>query len=327
MKLTLGDIQKITVGALSVTEQEDGFHFIRCTEKQTAAWYKRSDFLGNGSTCSTGIRLDFHTTSKTVEFSASKGRKFDLYIDDLFRSRYTMNDYRDKGERAVIYLTDCLGNEKKEGDETRVTLYLPSHEAGIIDYIAIDDGATLNPHKFDMKMLFIGDSITQGWNSRYDSLAYAQKVAKFFNAESINQGIGGSFFNEDAFEHIDFDPDVTVVAYGTNDWGYRNTLDELRSHAAAHLKLIKDAFGTSGKKIFVISPIWRETGNQRKMGSFEECRAVVAECADSLGLIHIDGLSLVPPNPEFFADQTLHPNDLGFSLYAENLIKQMLKYL
>ena len=66
MKLTVSDIQKITVGALSVTELADGFHFRRCTEKQTEAWYKCSDFLGKGSTCSTGIRLDFHTNSKTL---------------------------------------------------------------------------------------------------------------------------------------------------------------------------------------------------------------------------------------------------------------------
>ena len=44
-------------------------------------------------------------------------------------------------------------------------------------------------------------------------------------------------------------------------------------------------------------------------------------------MIHVDGLSLVPPIPEFFADTNLHPNDLGFSLYAENLCRQLLPYL
>lgn len=28
----------------------------------------------------------------------------------------------------------------------------------------------------------------------------------------------------------------------------------------------------------------------------------------------------------FMADEVLHPNDLGFSLYAENLIAQMVKH-
>ena len=36
---------------------------------------------------------------------------------------------------------------------------------------------------------------------------------------------------------------------------------------------------------------------------------------------------LVPPIKELFADAHLHPNDEGFSHYAENLIKEMQKYL
>ena len=38
--------------------------------------------------------------------------------------------------------------------------------------------------------------------------------------------------------------------------------------------------------------------------------------------IVIDCQNFVPQLPEFFADKVLHPNDLGFKHYAENLIAQ-----
>ena len=62
------------------------------------------------------------------------------------------------------------------------------------------------------------------------------------------------------------------------------------------------------------------------MGSFAECRRILASEAEARGMIHIDGLSLVPPLPELFADEWLHPNALGFGFYGENLTRQILSY-
>ena len=82
-----------------------------------------------------------------------------------------------------------------------------------------------------------------------------------------------------------------------------------------------------GKKIFCISPTWR-AAQEKPMGHFRDCRCVVIEEAEKHGFIHINGLELVPPDPAFFADATpLHPNDLGFGIYAENLIRKMQTYL
>ena len=160
MKLTLNDIKGITFGAVNITEDTDGFHFARCTEKQIAAWQSCSDFLGGGARCTTGIRLDFHTSSQRLSFSASAGNKFDLYMDGIFRRRFTMNDFRQRDEMPTVELCDPLGAHKKEGELTHITLYLPSHESGVIGELSLDDGAKVIPHRFDMKLLFIGDSIT-----------------------------------------------------------------------------------------------------------------------------------------------------------------------
>ena len=318
MKLDLDAIRQITVGAVHMEQADDGIHFYKCTAKQIEAWEQKSKALGERAAATSGIRLDFHTNSQSFAFRVSKGKKFELYIDNLLRGQI------DTGEKKTVSvaLCDALGAPQSE---YRITLIFPSHEHGVLDWVELDDGAWITPHRYDRKMLFIGDSITQGWASRYDSLSYAWRVTRHFNADSVIQGIGGAYFHEDCFDHIHYDPDVVLVAYGTNDFGHFHTYEEFRDHASKHLALIANEYPT--KTIFVLSPIWRDQREGKRMGSFEGCRAIVAEEAAKLKLVHIDGLSLVPPLPEFFGDAYLHPNDEGFSLYAENLIIALEKYL
>jgi lysophospholipase L1-like esterase len=219
-------------------------------------------------------------------------------------------------------LCDSLGHKNAEH---RVTLYLPSHRIGSIGLVGLDDGSYAKRHSFSVRFLMIGDSITQGWNSKYDSLSYANRVSRFFNAESIVQGRGGSIYKEETFEKLpDFDPDVVTVAYGVNDFHHYKTLDEMRTHVRAYHDKLKEAYGD--KKVMIISPIWFKNREGKLMGRYEDCRALIAAEAEAHGFIHIDGLSFVPPLDEFFTDG-LHPNDLGFSLYTENLIREMQKYL
>ena len=318
MKLTFEQICSITSGAVSVEQKPDGIHFYKCTKEQIEAWTRLSTTLGERAATTTGVCLDFHTNSKHLAFSIVGENKFELYIDGLLRHQFRS----DTKSTFSAELCDTLGNEQSE---YRVTLVLPSHSAGILQELTLDDGATVEPHRYDRKMLFIGDSITQGWNAQYDSLSYAWRVSRHFNADSIIQGIGGAYYHESTFDTLPFDPDVVLVAYGTNDFGHYSSLEELRGHVSAYLSLIKQEYAS--KQIFVLSPIWRGHRDGKKMGNFEDCRTVIIQEAERLGMIHINGLRLVPPFPSLFADEYLHPNDEGFSIYAENLIVELEKHL
>ncbi len=322
MKLTFKEIEKITVGAVKMSEEADGIHFYKCTDKQVKAWGALHKDLGTRSLATTGVRLDFHTDSKSLSFTAPSGDKFELYIDGLFRKRFIMSE---SGHTVCAEINDVFG---KPMDMARVTLYFPAHSAGVLSALELDDGAKVIPHTFDTKMLFIGDSITQGWDAGYDSLSYAQRTSRFFNAESVIHGVGGGYFHDTIFDSIDFKPEYIVIAFGTNDFGHYPTTDEMRYHARAFFDSIKKEYGDA-KNVFVLSPIWRAdflTKNP-KMGSFDQCRSVVITEAESHGFTHIDGATLVPPDPFFFADERLHPDALGFGIYAENLIKQMMKHM
>ncbi|MBR2354006.1 MAG: SGNH/GDSL hydrolase family protein [Clostridia bacterium] len=316
MKLTFEQIKAITVGAVRIWESDDGIRFSKCTEKQVAAWYALNDVLGQRAETTTGIRLDFYTNSEYLELSAFGGNRFELHINGLFVSPLPMQTLWNEGKTATYDLTPY-----RENGECRVTVIFPSHAVGVLDGLCLSDGAYLRRPDYDVKLLFIGDSITQGYDSGLDSHSYAWRVTKMLNAESVIHGVGGGRFHASLFDRIPFDPDYVIVAFGTNDFNKYTTYDELREHARSFLSLIAEEY--SHKNLYAVSPIWRARSTTMPMGEFEEARAVIAKEAESLGFIHIDGMKLVPHRTEFYADEWLHPNAEGFSHYAENLVIEM----
>lgn len=319
MQLTLEQIKNITVGALNIWEDDGVFHFARCTSKQVEAWRELSETLGERAEATTGIRLDFHTNSKSFAFTTKIAANYEIYIDNVLTYAYFKKDMEDCKHRFISL----------DGEEHRITLYLPSHDTpGMLESVEIDDGATIVPHNFDCKILFIGDSITQGWESTWDSLSYAYHVSRFFNAESVIQGIGGAYYHATTFDDaIDFDPDIVIVAYGTNDWGHYKTIADGRWHCQRFLDQVVTKYNK--KKIFGISPIWRADHVKRKtsMGSFEACKSYVKDEIINHNMILIDGETLTPHLPAFYSDEYLHPDTKGFGIYALNLISELQKYV
>lgn len=324
MKLTFEQIKAVTAGAVRINKEEDGIHFHKCTESQEKAWAALRDTLGARALTTTGVRLDFHTNSKKISFSAPRGGRYELYINGILRKKIKPEELLKTGEIPTEDICDPLGQPL---DEARITLYLPAHSVGVLEYVELDDGATVIPHKFDSNMLFIGDSITQGWDSTFDSLSYAQCVSRHFNANSIIHGVGGGIFHETLFDHIDFKPDTVVIAFGTNDYGYYKTIEEFKYQCSAFLSKIAEEYANIKDRVFVISPIWRADylTKNAAMGSFADCRDVIIETAKQYGLRHVDGLELVPTCELLMSDGYLHPNTAGFGQYALNLISKLSK--
>lgn len=309
MELTPEQIKGIVVGAVDRLETERGLLFTKYTQKQHAAWKKAAPELLANVEASTGIRLDFQTDSENVTFHVAGGKKYELLVDDFLTEQY-----RCEGENASFFAK--LG---RPGQMKRVTFTMPSHQdPGYIRGVTLDDGAIFSRHCFDRKLLFLGDSITQGWNATFDTLSYAYQVSRALNAESVIHGNGGTFYEPTAMDDMGFEADTVIVALGTNDFDRFDSPEEIGSRAKAYLQLVKTQF--SQAKIYVITPIWRQDWQEvKKCGSFGQCRETIAAAAQSLELEVIDGLKLMPHFPEFMADP-LHPNDLGFSLYAKNLL-------
>lgn len=310
-------IKNITVGAAEIWQEKDGVHFTKCTHQQIKEWKKIDPpcIYENNVFATTGVRLDFHTDSPYVEVEVAQGNKYEVKINDVLTHQFV-----NPGRGAFSFRFDLKNN----GESSHVVLVLPCHDnGGVITSISIKEGASIIPHTFDKKILFLGDSITQGWEAHFNSLSFAYLISDHFNAESIIQGIGTSRFEPTTVLDIGFKPEIVFVAYGTNDFGHLSSLEELKDNAHNYLLKVKQVYPHS--KIYVISPIWRTDEDVvYRMGSFYDCNNTIKSVAKALSLPIIDGEKLVPPHKKFMAD-CLHPNDLGFSIYALNLLRIISK--
>ncbi len=314
MLLTFEKIKELTVGAVEITESDGELRFYKYTQEQRAAWELHGKFLADNARGSTGVRLDFHTNSRNVSFSLGGEGKFEIYVNGVFRYGIKASQTPD----FSFALEDSLGAPLPQA---RVTVFFPSHgTGGTLRSIDLDDGAYATRHVFDNKILFMGDSITQGWASSYDTLSFAYRVSRHFNAESVIQGVGGAGFFADILSELPFEPDEIFVAYGTNDFDFRKSPQELVNAVRNFMVRLRELY--ADKSVYVISPIWRVLCDEKAVGSFADCRKIIADEAEKQGFVHIDGLLLVPPNETLFVDG-LHPNDNGFSVYAENLIIEL----
>ena len=308
MELSFEQIRSVTFGTTGIWQAEDGIHFTRCTDSQIAVWDATRENLGEGSRRQTGICFDFHTDSNTLELIFNEGRKFDVYVDGILYWCAPVTD-------PVISLTLPRG-------EHRVTVTFPSHNHTELRSFRLDDGASLRPHSFDRRILFLGDSITQGWCSSRDSLSWAWNVCFALNAECLNQGIGGSWAMPEAFPlDVSFDPDTVIVSYGTNDWSVRASLESLKEAHDRYYDLVCEKY--AGKKLIGISPVYRfNTEAGRPMGSFESCCEVVKRSIREHGMILVDGFDLIPHQEMFFADG-LHPVDSGYKTFSDHLLRYL----
>ncbi len=329
MKLSLEQLKKITFGAVSMEEKEGKFYFYRFTEAQKKAYETTSpnDFYRK-SFATAGVRFSFRTNSTTLAFdydffgfgSSREYGYFDLYINGALKKHFGVEGNYCQGGNMRISLP--------EGEKT-LELYFPWSKCTAMSNVELDDGATLEGISRKYKMISFGDSITHGYDAIYPSLSYASQLAQNLDADQINKGIGGDKFFPALLDEKDpIDPDFITVAYGTNDWSKcpREVFEENCKNFYNRLSALYP-----NAKIFAITPIWRGDWNRKTCGFGSPVTNVypmIADiCKDLPNITVINPYNFVPHRPEFFADLSLHPNDLGFCLYAKGLYNEIVKYL
>ncbi len=311
MELTKETIRGITVGAARIWEEQDCLRFSKTTAEQTAAWVEYAPRLEERVRTTTGIRLEFITDSPFLRVVTAGGRKFEVLVDGLLTEQFFPTPENPAFEAKV-----------GDGGERRVTVVFPSHSTGKIASVSVADGASVRPVTFKRKVLFLGDSITQGWNAVYDSQSFAWLLSLWADAESINQGVGGGVFIPGTVTDFGYRPDVVFVEFGTNDYASGRTDDGLRAAASETFARVASIY--SGAKIYAITPTWRtDWETPRALGSLEDCRRIVAEAAADAGIRVTDGFALYPHKDLFMAD-SVHPNDLGFAHYAASLFRILI---
>lgn len=325
MKLTLKQIRSITLGAVRITECDGKISFFRFTEEQQEIYRTRSEDFYKKSFSTAGVRLECLTDSRSlalsVEVSSGSSRRF-------FAHEIVVNGVCVGTLGSETTNTGSFSGRFDLGEgEKHLTIYLPWSTASVLRSLELDDGAIIKPIVKPHKMILYGDSITQGYDARRPSRAYAVRLADALDAEAVNKAIGGEiFYAPHAYAAEDAEPDYVTVAYGTNDFS-RASVEDFEHHATEFYQTIAKKYPTA--KIFAITPIWRADYEKKtQFNSFFTVRDTIARIVQPLDNVTlIDGFDFVPKDPSYFSDLYLHPNDEGFDYYADALIEAIKSHL
>ena len=323
MKLTLEEFQAITTGAVALEQEEKGVRFFRFNQEQRELRQPRVTYPAEKMYSTAGIQFFFRTNSRSLYLrtTVEKGSASDHFSFDLFVNGQHTDSLENLSTRELgtYEKTFRLGEGEKD-----ICLYFPWSVGVVIEELSLEEGASLTPTLPEKKLLVYGDSVTHGNTVRYSCNHYIPRLSRAMGVQVRNKAIAGSSsFPEMVQAESPYDPDYVLVAYGSNDWDrYEEAF--FAENYRLMMQLIAEKYPRA--QVLVITPIWR--GNTASaIGSFEACRNAIAEAAEARGMIHIDGLDMVPPIPELFADGWLHPNALGFGFYGENFTREILKHL
>ena len=310
MILTNDELKKIYFGAYEFEELEDGYLKANQYSKPQMdyfrgaleMWYERCD-------ASTAKTLEFTTDASEISFDYKiiwkcSEDSVEVYIDGLAYRIFYIKDMKEEGH---------IRFDLPEGTHD-VVIYLAADATLLIKNFSIDSAYRI-PVK-ETKVLWLGDSITQGYGPLRSSETYVSIVNRSFNWDIINQGIGGYIYDKNSLMKMPgYDPDKIVVALGTNQYG------DGPSAVEEYYKTLIDIYGME-IPVLCISPVWRGDHIDELPVFYGFCNKVMEIAGRYPNIRVINGLELVPHLEEYFIDN-LHPNCLGTETYAANLVKEI----
>ena len=307
--------------AYKVTKTDEGYLSLRFTEKQLQHYKTQSVQAEDRALGTAGVCMDFYTDAKHITFSyrASHFSRryvgFDFYENGIFRKH--IEEALDTKQSTITQPLDNQGIK-------RVTVYIPNLSQ--ITIYDLDIGNFKPVHdEYSEKLLFLGDSITQGMVAMSPSLAYPSQIARALNAQCLNRGVGAMKFDAGSLDEQDeYEPDRIFTAYGINDIYHLKSISELSDvlkQADIYFYKLKKIYKQA--RVYVITPIWCLRYNEDIFfkDMFEEYAKKLTELAVCHECTPINGLDLVPHETKYFQDHTVHPADSGFNYYTSNLLK------
>lgn len=317
MKINLLEQSDLLWGASQLIADEDGFYPARMTEELTEH-YSTTEAFCDRAACTGGIRVSFYSDSDFIAIGLRYGVscrpvfKADLVIDRMECITFGPDEFQEN-----FYFSTGLSGS----GERRIDIFLPYSAEVRIEFIEVDDDSVIRPvESREHKMLFIGDSITQGMTASSPSRIYATMLGEALDVDYQNIAVGGAKMEGKVGElALEIDWDMALVAFGVNDFACSFPPETVKAETELMLKNLTQRENAS---IFVVTPVaWvgRTEPNEHNL-ALDDYRALIKETAEKFpGVQVIDGCELVPDDAAYFVDN-VHPDDLGFRSYCDNLL-------
>ena len=309
--MTNRELQRIYFGAYSFKETEDGWlQAFQYTEAQMEYFRSAFDFWYDRCMATTAKTLEMITNARTVSFEyriiwEGSQDSFELAVDNQITEIRYVKDLPKEGK-----LTWNLPDGEKN-----VVIYLPADATVLIRNCEVD--GSFSPARKNEKVLWLGDSITQGFGPLRSAQTYVSVANRLLNYDIINQGIGGYVYDKKSLIKMDgYTPDKIIVALGTNQFGCETMQD-----VEEYYETLISIYGTE-IPILCVTPLWRGDVPDGFPTLARFCENVKAIAGRYPNVKIIDGFKLVPHLPEYFLDN-LHPNQLGTETYGRNLVEEI----
>lgn len=337
------ELLQLVHNALHTEIDEKGtLHFSRFTDRQLTGYAEASrrleyDFMPKTRPAS-GVTLDFVTDADTLALTfrwepvMTPYLRLDLLVDGVLWDSYDTD----------VLNRSAMGFRLPEGRH-RVSICLPWSAEFCLKSLVLGDGASLETvgdglrpaglneapeYGKSLRILTLGDSITQGYYAKHPSMSYASVMAREMNAEALNQAIGGFVFDRTVLDPAlkDWKPDVITVAYGTNDYGFRSTPERFRAETEGFMAELTTIFPDT--RILGILPIYRNDANLTARRfirdySLEDAHEIIREVYAKYPNVTVLEDLYYPHTADCFAPDWLHPNDLGFQFMARAVVDKL----
>ena len=312
MRLSVEELKQYYFGAYSFEVTDEGYLQAFQYNAPQIEYFKNKDiFFYERCTASTSKTLEFITDATDISFDykiiwRGSDDTFELTIDGLITDIRYLKDMENTGR---LNFTLPEGNKK-------VAIYLPADATALIRNLDINAAATV-PDK-SPKVLWLGDSITQGYGPLRSAETYVSVANRILNFDIINQGIGGYVYDKGSLMKMEgYTPDKIIVSLGTNQFG-----DKDMTPIEEYYERLFDIYG-SDIPTLTITPLWRGDvpGGEPDLISF--CDKLKSICGSYDNIMVVDGFTLVPHLSEYFLDD-LHPNALGCEIYGRALAEFIL---
>ena len=311
MILTNKELQNFYFGAYSFEERDDGYlQAFQYTKEQMEYFKGAFDFWYDRCMATTAKTIEMKTDAQKISFEYKflwKGSEdsFELMVDGLITKIDYVKDVKEEG-KLEWQLPAGMKN---------VVIYLPADATLLIRNFEIDSKAE-RPVKNE-KVLWLGDSITQGFGPLRSAQTYVSVANRLLNYDIINQGIGGYVYDKKSLLKMpDYTPDKIIVALGTNQYG-SETMKDVEEYYESLMKVYGNEI-----PVLCISPLWR--GDKPEDSAIFErfCNNIKKIAGSYKNVKVIDGFKLVPHLSEYYLDN-LHPNCLGTETYGRNLVEEI----
>ncbi len=309
MKLSNNTIKKLIFGAYQFKESKGYLEACRFSDAQLDAHPVGNPYhyrlLG-----SAGITLEFKTDAENFSFdfivtNIAFWDSIDVFVDGEMHHSTTIADIADKETK---YGKGHLEYSLPQGKNKKVCLYFPTDCTLLIKNFTVDGSYSAIKKDKCRHVLWLGDSITQGYGSALASYGYVSVAKKILGWNILNQGIGGYGFISDILHPLEASFDRIFVAFGTND----RLQPTFHDNVDKFLQKLSQLFPHT--PVTVITPVWRP-----EIEGIYEARDYLMSACEKYPLFNaIDGTVLIPKAKPYLCDH-VHPNAIGCEYYGKKL--------